>query len=53
MLKKKRQKIQANYNINLLSASFKFTTKVITKKINSLISLEDEQPGFKSGTCLL
>mgnify|MGYP000420915844 FL=1 len=40
----------SNYKgINLLDTAHKLMTKVITNKLNSIISLSDEQQGFRSG----
>ena len=50
MFKKGDKKLTSNYRgINLLSTSLKLLTKIITNKINGLISLQDEQQGFRSG----
>lgn len=48
MFKKGVRKVPSNYGgINLLSTTLKFTSTIITDKINDLISLEYEQ-GFRS-----
>ena len=48
---KKRNKLEpSNYRgIHLLDTAHKLMTKVITNKLNSIISLSDEQQGFSSG----
>lgn len=50
MFKKGDRKLPENYRgINLLSSTLKLITKIITNKINSIISLSDEQQGFRTG----
>ena len=50
LFKKGDKKLTSNYRgINLLSTSLKLLTKIITNKINGLISLQHEQQGFRSG----
>ena len=49
MFKKEDKKLTSNYGgINLLSTSLKLLTKIITNK-DGLLSLQNEQQGFRSG----
>ena len=50
MFKKGDKKIPSNYrSINLLNTTLKLTTKILTNIINSMITLSDEQQGFRTG----
>lgn len=50
LFKKGDKKLPENYRgINLLNSTLKLTTKIITNKIGSIITLSDEQQGFRSG----
>jgi hypothetical protein len=42
-----KRKLENYRGINLLHATLKLTTKIITSKLNSMVHLADEQQGFK------